>query len=79
MSLSKDALIKNFIRSIAEIEDAIEPFKEQKKELKTEYVENGWLTKDEIAAAIKAYKIVKNGEDFEELERMYNRIKPEEG
>ncbi len=79
MSLSKDQLIKNFIKSISEIEDAIEPFKEQKKDLKANYIENGWLTKEEVAAALKAFKIVKNGEDFEELERMYNRIKPEEG
>ena len=46
--VSKEERIVDYIKSIAAIEEAIEPFKEQKKALKTNYVENGWLDKEEI-------------------------------
>ena len=58
----------DYLASMQELEDAMEPYKEQKRELKTEYVENGWLTKDEISLTVKAYRLVKNNlEDLDEL------------
>jgi hypothetical protein len=72
--VSKDQYVKNLIRSIAAIENEMEPYKEQKRELRKEFIENGWLTKEEMRAAIKAYRIVKSEEDFDEIERMYYRI-----
>lgn len=74
----KDQMVKNYIRSIAEIDAAIEPFKEQRKELRKEFVDNGWLTKEEIKAAMKAYSLLKQQMDFDELEAMYNRMRPNE-
>jgi polyhydroxyalkanoate synthesis regulator phasin len=71
-------MVKNYIRSIAEIDAAIEPFKEQRKELRKEFVDNGWLTKEEIKAAMKAYSLLKQQMDFDELEAMYNRMRPNE-
>ena len=32
------------------IEEAMEPYKEQKRDLRAEYKENGWLNTDEIRA-----------------------------
>jgi len=72
--VSKDQYVKNLIRSLAAIENEMEPYKEQKRELRKEFIENGWLTKEEMRAAIKAYRIVKSEEDFDEIERMYYRI-----
>ena len=40
-----------YIRSLVAIEEAIEPNKEQKRELRTEYREQGWLNTDEIRVA----------------------------
>ncbi len=74
----KDQLVKNYIRSIAEIDAAMEPFKEQRKDLRKEYIDNEWLTKEEIKAAMKAYALIKQQMDFDELERMYNRMRPSE-
>jgi uncharacterized protein YllA (UPF0747 family) len=74
----KDQLVKNYIRSIAEIDAAMEPYKEQRKDLRKEYIDNEWLTKEEIKAAMKAYAIIKQQMDFDELERMYNRMRPSE-
>ena len=41
-----------YIRSMKTIEDAMEPYKEQKRELREEYKEQGWLTKDEISGTV---------------------------
>ena len=74
----KDQLVKNYIRSIAEIDAAMEPYKEQRTDLRKEYIDNEWLTKDEIKAAMRAYSLIKQQMDFDELERMYNRMRPNE-
>ena len=41
--------VLEYIRSLRTIEDAIEPYAEQKRELKSEFKEQGWLTGDEIS------------------------------
>ena len=43
----KETHMKEYITSIKALEDAMEPFKEQKRELRKEYDDNGWLNKDE--------------------------------
>ena len=54
----------------------MEPYKEQKRDLKAEYVENGWLTKDEISLTVKAYRLVKNNlEDLDELLDMVEALR----
>ena len=62
MSMStedKKRYVLEYIRSLVAIEEAIEPYKEQKRELRTEYREQGWLNTDEIRAAVKAYRLFK--------------------
>jgi len=53
----KRQYVKEYIRSLKAIEDAMEPYKEQRRELRTEFKENGWLNTDEIRAAVKAYRL----------------------
>jgi hypothetical protein len=38
-----------YIRSLNTIEEAMEPYKEQKRELRKEFKEQGWLTAEEIS------------------------------
>ena len=45
---SKEQYVINYLKSVFALEEAIEPYKEQKKELRAEFIENGWLTRDEI-------------------------------
>tara|TARA_R110001583_G_scaffold95789_1_gene239783 strand:+ start:1012 stop:1266 length:255 start_codon:yes stop_codon:yes gene_type:complete len=63
----KKQYIKEYIRSLAAIEGCIEPYQEQKRELRSEFRENGWLNTDEIRAAVKAYRIFKQKIDIEEI------------
>jgi 5-bromo-4-chloroindolyl phosphate hydrolysis protein len=63
-----------FIKSIKEIDDCIQPYLEQKKELRKEYVENKWLTKDDIKYTMKAYRLLKDNTDMTELDKVYSEI-----
>lgn len=68
----KEEKIVDYIKSIKELEDTMEPFKEQKRDLKKNYVENGWLTKDEISAAVKAFRLMKGDTDLDQMRDFFN-------
>lgn len=72
---SKEERIKDFVKSIRAVEQAMEPFKDQKRDLKKNYVENGWLDKKEMSNLIKAMRLVKDDTDFDSLEQMYKKVK----
>ncbi len=59
--------VKEYIRSLAAIEEAMEPYKEQKRDLRSEFKENNWLSTDEISAAVKAYRLFKGKVDIDEV------------
>ena len=70
--------VKEYIRSLAAIEEAMEPYKEQKRELRTEFRENKWLSTDEIRAAVKAYRLYKGKVNIDEVVENFNMISGEE-
>ena len=70
----KKRYVKEYIRSLSAIEEAMEPYKEQKRELRTEFRENGWLDTDELRAAVKAYRLFKGKVDIDEVVSNYNLI-----
>jgi hypothetical protein len=73
--LSKEDYIVNYIKSIATLEEAMLPFKEQRKDLRKSYVDNGWLDKDDVKLALRAYRLMKQDVDFDELLQTYRTIK----
>ena len=74
---TKRQKVLEYIRSLKAIEDAIEPYAEQKRELKTEFKEQSWLTGDEISLAVKAYRMLKKDQDIDELVEMFNFLRGE--
>jgi hypothetical protein len=74
MSEEKQEYIKQYIRSLGAIEEAMEPYKEQKRALRQEFKDNGWLDTDEIRAAVKAYRLIKGNVDIDQLLESYNTI-----
>ena len=72
---SKEQHMADYIQSIKSLEDAMEPYKEQKRELKSEYVDNGWLTKEDISLSVRAYRLLKNEVDMEALLDIYESLK----
>jgi hypothetical protein len=71
---TKEERMKDYIKAIATIEAAMEPYKDQKKDLRKNYVDNGWLTKEEMKAVMKAYRLKKDDTDFDQLEHVYDTI-----
>tara|TARA_Y100000592_G_C5304934_1_gene237289 strand:+ start:358 stop:609 length:252 start_codon:yes stop_codon:yes gene_type:complete len=63
----KKQYVKEYIRSLKAIEDCIEPYQEQKRELRSEFRNNGWLNTDEIRAAVKAYRLFKGKVNIDEV------------
>ena len=70
----KKQYVKEYIRSLAAIEECIEPYQEQKRELRTEFRENGWLDTDEIRAAVKAYRLFKQKYNIDEVVENFEMI-----
>ena len=69
----KKQYIKEYIRSLKAIEDCIEPYQEQKRELRSEFRNNGWLNTDEIRAAVKAYRLFKGKVNIDEVVENFDR------
>lgn len=73
---SKEERIKDFVRAISAIEQAMQPFKEQKTDLKKNYVENQWLDKEEMKYVSKAYNLAKKGDfDIDKFVDAFNKVK----
>lgn len=64
----KKEKITKLIKSFKELDGLIEPFKEQKKELRSLYCkENDWLSNEEYSMVKKAYNAVKSELDLDDL------------
>ena len=73
--VEKEKRITTFIKSLAAIEDAMEPFKDQKRDLRQNYVDNGWLTKEEMRMAVRAYRLMKSDTDMDQLLDFVDHVK----
>ncbi len=74
----KKQYVKEYIRSLAAIEECIEPYQEQKRELRSEFRNNGWLNTDEIRAAVKAYRLFKGKVNIDEVVENFNLLSDEQ-
>ena len=63
-----------YIRALKTLEDAMEPYKEQKRELRDEFKRQGWLSKDEISTTVKAYRMMKNDVDLDQFVELYRTL-----
>lgn len=71
---TKEERVRDFVKAMQTIEQAMQPFKEQRTDLRKNYVENDWLTKNEMKNVMKAYRLMKDETDFSELEAMYKKV-----
>ena len=72
---TKEEHMADYLESMKAIEEAMEPYKDQKRDLKANYVENGWLTKQDISLAVKAYRLAKDDTDMAALIDMVEALK----
>jgi hypothetical protein len=76
---SVEEYVLSYLKSLHAIEEAIEPYKEQKKELRKEYIDNDWLTREDLWAAVKAYRIYKAAASMDDLNDMFTLIEKKFG
>jgi predicted nuclease with TOPRIM domain len=69
--------VVNLIKSYRAIDGAIQPYQDQRKELRTEYIENQWLSNNEISLVKKAYNAVKTKVDLDDLSSFMDIVKSE--
>ena len=69
--------VTSLIKSYRAIDGAIQPYQDQRKELRTEYIENQWLTNNEISLVKKAYNAVKSKVDLDDLSSFMEIVKEE--
>jgi len=63
-----------YIKSLKAIEEAIEPYAEQKRELKKDFKEQGWLTGDEISMPVKVYRMMKYDLDIDQFVSIFDSL-----
>ena len=63
-----------YIQSLAAIEDCMRPYRESRKELRKNFIENDWLDKDEISLATKAYRMWAQQIDFDDFAKIFEAV-----
>jgi hypothetical protein len=66
--------IETFIKSFEVIEDHMEVYKEQKRDLRKDYLDNHKLDKDQMRMAVKAYRLMKGGDCMDQLSDFYAKV-----
>ena len=72
--LTNQDYVIEYIKALKAIEDEMEPYKEHKRDLRTNYAKNGWLTRDEMRQAVRAFRMITKGDDIEQFSEFYNQL-----
>jgi hypothetical protein len=72
---SKEEYIVDFIRVFSANEQSMEPYKDQRRDLRKNFKENGWLTSEEISIAIRAYRMLNSDIDYVDFMNSYELIR----
>jgi hypothetical protein len=70
---ANDYLVEYF-KAFQAVELEMEPYKEHKKDLKKNYIENGWLSKQEISQGLRAYRMLKKGENIDDFTEIFDKL-----
>ena len=74
MEKEKQQKLAEYIQSMAAIEECMKPYREQRKDLRRNFLDNRWLSKEEISLAMKAFRMWEQQIDFENLTTVYEAI-----
>jgi|TARA_R110000824_G_scaffold731_1_gene4544 hypothetical protein len=72
---NKEDYVVDFIKALKAIEDEMEPYKEHKRDLRKNYVQNGWLTGEEMRQAVRAYRMLSKDDDISQFTDYFEKIK----
>ena len=65
---------QKFAEYIQSIEDCMRPYRDQRKELRQNFIENRWLSREEASLAVKAFRMWEQQIDFDDLTAIYESI-----
>ena len=71
---NKEDYVVDFIKAFKAIEE-MEPYKEHKRDLRKNYVQNGWLTGNELRQAVRAYRMLAKDDDIDQFTNYFEEIK----
>ena len=74
MEKEKRQKFAEYVQSIAAIEDCMKPYRDQRKELRRNFIENRWLSREEASLAVKAFRMWEQQIDFDDLTAIYESI-----
>lgn len=72
---TKEEFAIDYIKSLAAVEEEMLPYMEHKKDLRKSYIENGWLSRQEIWAAVKAFRFIQKDGDMDQFTEMYDKLR----
>ena len=72
--MTKQEYMLEFIKAFNEIEDAMEPLKEHKRDLRKNYRQNQWLSVDDMRQAVRAYRMFKKGDNIEDFKSFFDHL-----
>lgn len=67
--------LEKFFKEFVTVDRAMEPLKEHLIALKANYVENKWLSRDQMSMVLKGYRAAKDDLDLEQLGEMMDMVK----
>ena len=74
IDLATKKYVVEYIKALAAIEEEMEPYKEHKRDLRKSYVQNGWLSKDDMRQAVRAYRMFKKGDNIEDFKSFFEHL-----
>jgi len=66
--------VVEYIKAVKALEDEMEPYKEHKRDLRANYIKNGWLSGDEMRQAVRAFRMITKGDDIEQFSEYYEQL-----
>jgi len=72
---TKEEYVVQYVKSLKAVEDEMQPYLDHKRDLRKSYIENGWLNRDEIWAAVKAFRFLQNKGDMDNFVETYEKLR----
>lgn len=68
---TKEQRLADYVRIMYAYEEQMKDIREAKKDTKQSYIDNNWLTKEDIKLAMKISKLIDEDVKLEEIEEVY--------
>lgn len=72
---SKEEYAVQYIKSLKAVEEEMEPYLEHKRDLRKSYIENGWLDRNELWSAVKAWRFIQKDGDVDQFTDIYEKLR----